>query len=142
MAPFRIRRGGNRAGGSRVRRNGEDVAWAPLHSTVAGHLPLAELPEAAGYSMAYFEVDVETPGPVVLTVESPDGKAEDVAEEIMAWVDGQPAALAEGRIEFFGKAGRRRITLAVDRAQHAEGALRVKLLAPPGSAEASVVKEW
>ncbi len=26
--------------------------------------------------------------------------------------------------------------------QHAEGALRVKLLAPPGSAEASVVKEW
>ena len=38
--------------------------------------------------------------------------------------------------------GRRRITLAIDRAQHAEGALQVKLLAGAGRTEAMIVKEW
>ena len=117
---------------------GDGAAWTPLHSTVAGELPLAELPEAAGYSMAYFEVDIETPGPVVLVVEPPGGKAEGVT----AWVDGRPAPLTEGRIEFAGEAGRRRITLAVDRALHGEGALRVALSGGESAAGVSVVKEW
>ena len=116
----------------------QDVAWMPMHSTVAGDLPLAELPEVGGYSMAYFEVDVETPGPVALAVHPPN----DRPEGISVWVDAQAATLNEGRIEFAAEAGRRRITLAIDRAQHTEGALYVKLLAGAGSAEASVVKEW
>lgn len=116
----------------------ESVAWAPMHSAVAGNLPLAELPEAAGYSMAYFEVDVEAPGPVGLVVEIPGGQTEGVA----IWVDGQPASLAEGRIEFAAEAGRRRITLAVDRTLHKEGALRAKLTGGAGNAGVSVAREW
>ena len=38
--------------------------------------------------------------------------------------------------------GHHRITLAIDRTQHAEGALQVKLLAGPESGEAAIVKEW
>ena len=116
----------------------QDAAWTPMHSTVAGDLPLAELPEVGGYSAAYFEVDVETSGQVALAMDPPNDKLEGVS----VWVDGQAAPLSEGRIEFAGETGRRRITLAVDRAQHAEGALHVTLLAGSGSAEASVVKEW
>ncbi len=117
---------------------GEGVAWAPMHSTVAGDLPLAELPEAAGYSMAYFEVDVETPAPVILTVELPGGAGEGVS----AWVDGQPAPLVEGRIEFAGEAGRQRVMLAVDRALHKEGALRAKLPDGAKNTGVSVAREW
>ena len=112
--------------------------WMPMHSTVAGGLPLAELPETGGYSVAYFEVDVETSGTMALAVHPPNG----MPEGISVWVDGQAATLSEGQIEFVGETGRRRITLAIDRAQHAEGALQVKLLAGPGSAEAAIVKEW
>ena len=145
---------------------GEGVAWMPLHSTVAGHVPLAELPEAAGYSIAYFEVDVETSGPVAVVVEIPGGEAEGITEgttqEIMegiaegvtegvaegvtegvtAWVDGQPAALVGGRIEFAGEAGRRRITLAVDRTRRKEGVLRATLPGGENEAGISVAKEW
>ena len=88
--------------------------------------------------MAYFEIDVETSGPVALAVHPPNG----MTEGISVWVDGQAAPLSEGQIEFVGETGRRRITLAIDRAQHAEGALQVKLLAGVGGAEAAVVKEW
>lgn len=116
----------------------QDVAWTPMHSTVAGNLPLAELPEVGGYSVAYFEVDIETSGPVALAVYPPN----DRTEGLSVWVDGQVAALNDGRIEFASETGRRRITLAIDRAQHAEGALHVKLLSGSGSAEASVAKEW
>ena len=137
---------------------GEGVAWTPLHSTVAGHVPLAELPEAAGYSIAYFEVDVETSGPVAVVVEIPgdeaesitegttqeimEGIAEGITEGVTAWVDGQPAALVGGRIEFAGEAGRRRITLAVDRTRRKEGVLRATLPGGENEAGISVAKEW
>lgn len=116
----------------------QDATWAPAHSTVAGDLPLPELPEAGGYSIAYFEVDIETSGQVVLVVQPPN----DRLEGISVWVDEKAAPLGDGRIEFAGKAGRRRITLAIDRAQHEEGALSVTLPGGSGSAEASVVKRW
>ena len=80
----------------------------------------------------------ETPGPVVLVVHPPD----DRPEGISVWVDGETAPLADGRIEFAAEAGRRRITLAIDRARHAEGALRVTFPGGAGNAEASVVKGW
>ena len=92
--------------------------------------------------MVYFEIDVETSGPVALAVHPPNGMTEGMTEGISVWVDGETATLSEGQIEFVGETGRRRITLAIDRAQHAEGALQVKLLAGVGGAEAAVVKEW
>ena len=116
----------------------QDALWMPMHSTVAGDLLLAGLPETGGYSVAYFEIDVETSGPVALAVHAPS----DMPEGISVWIDGEAASLSEGQIEFGGETGRRRITLAIDRAQHAEGALQVKLLAGAESAEAAIVKEW
>src|SRR5690606_30919666 len=84
----------------------------PNYSTVSGTLPLEELPvmEMAPdgqFSFAQFEIEVLTPGEVVLDLGDDTG--------IQAWAGEKEIAIENGKMTVSLAQGKHRITLAVDR---------------------------
>ena len=100
------------------------LPWTPAYSTVAGELPLADLPpltirqEYAPMSFARCELDVSTAGPVMLQLNSPAG--------LSLWVDDRPE-IVDHRVALDLSQGLHRLTWAVDRGQRNES-LRVELI--------------
>jgi putative heme-binding domain-containing protein len=112
------------------------LGWSPRYSTVAGDLPLDEIPTMQprpGEAVAGFartQLDVSTAGAVRLRVTDPRG--------LSLWVDGQPNELRE-ETTLDLSAGRHTLTFAIDPAQRSSP-LRVELLDLAGSpARAAVV---
>jgi hypothetical protein len=100
--------------------------WRPAYSTVAGNLPLAEVP-ALGltpeFSLVRCRVEVTTAGPVALRLEP--------AEGTKLWVDGLPKdARAETILDV--PTGNHTLTFAVPR-DGKSAALRVELRDVAGS---------
>lgn len=101
------------------------LRWRNTYSTVAGSLPLDELPAlelqpGRQYSFLRFEVDVTVAGNVALSLTSPD--------DIQAWVGGQPLDLTAGGIQVELDEGTHRFTLAVDRTNYTAETLQIELL--------------
>jgi putative heme-binding domain-containing protein len=90
---------------------GDDLEWKPVYSTVAGNVPLGELPKVRGYqnefSVLRFALDMPAAGQTSFSIADPTG--------LQLWVDGkerEPGA----KIVLDLDAGRRAVTVAVDRA--------------------------
>jgi putative heme-binding domain-containing protein len=104
-------------------RKDSSLMWTPAYSTVAGTLPLAELPrfESKGNlndaAFVRFQLDVSTAGKVKLLVNSAAG--------LTAWLDGVPAEATETMVLDL-KTGPHTLTLAIYLTKRKEG-LRVEL---------------
>ncbi|MFB3133880.1 MAG: dehydrogenase, partial [Rhodothermales bacterium] len=113
-----------------------NLPWTPAYSTVAGALPLDELPELTHdetrYSFVQFELDVQQAGTVVLGIDVPDG--------VSAWVGTQPAAPVQQRMTLDLPAGMHRLTLALNRATRGEAPLAIELLEEATTARAAFVR--
>jgi putative heme-binding domain-containing protein len=130
----------SRTGLGAAARDNPPLTWAPAYSTVAGVLPLADLPELgifvpsqsarAQTSFVRCQLDATTGGKVLLRLNS--------AEGLTAWLDREPVAVKEA-LELDLSPGRHTLTLAVYRdVRHAP--LRCELDDVPGSpAHAQVV---
>lgn len=116
------------------------LTWAPAYSTVAGVLPLADLPalalyvpsqtERASVSFVRGELEATTPGPVKLRLNSAAG--------LSLWLDRAPLEVRDELVVNL-PAGRHALTFAVDRGRRHEP-LRCELDDAPGSpARAQVV---
>lgn len=105
------------------------LRWSPAYSTVAGGLPVSELPELkirreqAPFSFARCELDVSTGGPITLQLNSSGG--------LILWVDEWPTPVAD-HIPLKLAAGVHRLTWAIDRGQRREP-LRLEIIETPGS---------
>ncbi len=119
-----------------VARSGVDAApatpnlvWQPLYSTVAGTLPLLDVPtirqdpakSAKGWLR--FALDVSNPGKIRLRFNSTAG--------LSVWFDGKPVDLQD-QIDLETSTGRHEATLAVEPGVRKED-LRIELLDVPGS---------
>ncbi|MGV3763598.1 PVC-type heme-binding CxxCH protein [Parapedobacter sp.] len=117
-----------------VSRN--DVPGGPAHySTVSGALPINELPvveagDDKSYSFAKFQVEVLTPGNLTLRFDDANG--------VTSWVGANAATIQEGRLTTSLGKGIHQFTLAIDRNQRKDGALRVQLT-DDGSAQVRLV---
>jgi putative heme-binding domain-containing protein len=101
------------------------VAWQPLYSQVSGALPVQELPvyQLSGgrrLSVARLELEVLTPGRVLLGLNATTG--------LTAWVGTKPLRLSEQGTWLEVSRGVQTITLAVDRALFPESTLLLQLL--------------
>ena len=112
------------------------LPWAPAYSTIAGTLPLDDLPELSyentRYSFVQFELDVQQAGSVALAFNG--------AEGLLAWVGAQPAALVGRRRMLDLSAGVHRITLAINRAARGEMPVQIELLEDATTARAAFVQ--
>jgi putative heme-binding domain-containing protein len=114
---------------------GDDPAltWTPAYSTVAGVLPLEEVPtldvklpfgkEAQATAFVRCQLDATTGGKVTLRLNAADG--------LTAWLNGAPIE-AKGEMVLDLPAGLHTLTFAVDRSRRREG-LRGELDDVPGS---------
>ena len=105
-----------------------DVAqedWLPACGTVAGHLPLTDLPRLANnrLSAGRFQIEVTTAGSIGLRFKEPAG--------LRVWVDGSPLAVRREVTTNLSE-GRHSITVVIDRTQRT-APLRVTLLDVPNS---------
>ncbi|MFV0446156.1 MAG: PVC-type heme-binding CxxCH protein [Planctomycetaceae bacterium] len=111
----------------------EAFQWRTVFSTVAGSLPVADLPEVGvknrvasgtrGVSFARCEIEVSQPGDLLLAIGSTAG--------LQMWVDEQPVEL-QPAIPLNLPVGKHRLTLAIDRSDR-EQPLRLELKQPEGS---------
>lgn len=113
-----------------------DLEWLPAYSSVAGALPLSDVPTvperdgSPSRKWVRFAIDVSTGGPLRLGLNSDEG--------LTAWIDGQRIE-PSGTIGLDLEPGRHVITFAIDPARP-EKALAVELLDAPGSsAKAQIV---
>ncbi len=107
--------------------------WSPRYSTVAGELPLGELPSMEQKWMGYVtlpkisvvrcELQILSSGKFALALNSPEG--------LSLWVDGQPIELANS-IELDLSVGRHRLTWAINRNERND-TLRVEVRDVAGS---------
>ena len=107
--------------------------WSPRYSTVAGELPIGELPSMEQKWMGYVtlpkisvvrcELQILSSGKFALALNSPEG--------LSLWVDGQPVELANS-IELDLSVGRHRLTWAVNRNERND-TLRVEVRDVAGS---------
>jgi putative heme-binding domain-containing protein len=101
-----------------------ELVWAPLTSTVAGKLPLAELPvfqphrELPAHAFAAFEVDCKQAGRLRLRL-TPGSEA------VSVWLDGRPHPAAAAEEGFTLPAGMHRFVLG----------FKVQAAGPTGSCE-------
>ncbi|HJM65636.1 MAG: sorbosone dehydrogenase [Roseibacillus sp.] len=103
----------------------EQSNWLPAYGTVAGYLPLTDLPRFANnrLSAGRFHLDVTTAGRVGLQFEDPAG--------LRLWVDGMP--LAAGRnVTMTLPEGQHSVTVVIDRAKRTTP-LRATLVDVPNS---------
>jgi putative heme-binding domain-containing protein len=102
------------------------LRWDSVYSTVAGLLPLGDLPRLEGGTTAVVRCQVEasTPGPVVLRLNT--------ARALRLWLDRKPIEVKDAT-ELNLTAGVHTLTFAVDLGQRKE-ALRCELEDQPGSA--------
>ena len=105
-------------------KNSANVPFKPVYSKVSGDLPLTDLPTLeAGlkqYSVARFEVEVLTPGNLILSLNVNNG--------VNAWADQKPVSLADDGLVAELPKGVHTITLAIDRKLFKDSELRVQLL--------------
>jgi len=108
-----------------LNRDGEQGNWLPAYGTVAGYLPLTDLPRFADnrLSAARFQIEVTAAGSVGFRFEDPAG--------LRVWVDGSPLA-ASREVTTKLCEGRHRVTVVIDRAERTTP-LRVTLLDVPNS---------
>jgi hypothetical protein len=130
----------SRVGLGAVAQGAPGLNWAPAYSTVAGVLPLGEVPALALYvpsqtdkapvSFVRCELEATTAGPVKLRLNGTSG--------LTAWLDRAPLEVREDLVVEL-PAGRHTLTFAVDRTRRPEP-LRCELDDVPGSpARAQVV---
>ena len=106
------------------------LTWDPAYSTVAGLLPLSDLPrfqmgkDGPPQSVLRVQLEATSPTTVQLLVGSTKG--------LSAWLDGEPVTLQE-KTALRLAAGARTLTLAVDHRQRDE-ALRLEIEDEPASA--------
>jgi len=116
-----------------VAQSGESLSWEPVYATVAGAVPLAEVPEirrggnAAPLGMIRAQMDVSSGGPIELGFNSTEG--------LTIWVDGvrtepNPENMNFVRLEL--KPGRHTLTLAFDRTRRKDD-VRCRLVELSGS---------
>jgi putative heme-binding domain-containing protein len=104
-------------------KNDPSLIWTPAYSTVAGVLPLADLPRFQSKGnlndscFIRFHLDATTAGKVKLLVNSAAG--------LTAWLDGVPAEAKEAMVLDL-KTGLHTLTLAIDLAKR-KGGLRIEL---------------
>jgi putative heme-binding domain-containing protein len=109
------------------------LSWSSAYSTVAGQLPLDDLPKfvlkrslekaETPFSFARFQIEVTTPGPVLLKVNSAQG--------LSLWLDGRSIELKD-TVALDLNAGLHQVTFAADLSKRKEG-LQVELTDAPGS---------
>ena len=106
------------------------LRWEPAYSTVAGVLPLEDLPrldlgkEAGEAAVVRCQVEASTPGPVLLRLNTAKG--------LRLWLDRKPVEVKDAT-ELTLPAGVHTLTFAVDLGQRKEP-LRCELEDQPGSA--------
>ena len=113
-----------------------NLSWTPAYGTVAGTLPLDDLPalsyEDIRYSFVQFELDVQQAGSVVLGFNG--------AEGLTAWVGTQPVALVGEQRTLDLPAGVHRITLAINRTARGEVPVQIELIGDGTTARAAFVQ--
>ncbi|HYH56499.1 MAG TPA: hypothetical protein VD772_07810, partial [Anseongella sp.] len=102
----------------------DQLSFQPNYSTVSGSLPISELPvmeagPGTQYSFVKFQVEVLTPGEVILNFNDQSG--------IRSWAGAEEVAIQEGRLAASLSQGIHRITLAIDRKARKQGPLSVML---------------
>ncbi len=106
------------------------IQWGPLYSTVAGKLPVHDIPAlvipARGLNtgIVRFRIEVTTPGAVQLNWNSTDA--------LNVWLDGQPVELANGTTVADLARGMHVVTVATD-LEHRHEDVQVELLEAAGS---------
>lgn len=112
------------------------ISWGSLYGTVAGELPLSEVPKLAvpmyptPVSFVRCELEVSTPGAVKLLVNDSSG--------LTAWLGPEPLTLKQETTLDLPR-GRHRLTIAIDR-ETRHDSLRLELMDVKGSAaQAEVV---
>jgi putative heme-binding domain-containing protein len=100
------------------------LRWDSVYSTVAGVLPLEDLPRAGEAAVVRCQVEASTPGPVVLRLNTAKG--------LRLWLDRKPLEVKDAT-ELNLTPGVHTLTFAVDLGQRKE-ALRCELEDQPGSA--------
>ena len=109
--------------------NHPEVQWVPRYATVAGELPLGDIPtvttpnRSGSFGFVRMEFSVSSPGKAILKWNSTAG--------LTAWLDGVPVNLADETEMDFTR-GRRRLVLAVNMDQRKEP-LRCELVDVPDS---------
>ncbi|WP_420148963.1 PVC-type heme-binding CxxCH protein [Spirosoma sp.] len=119
-----------------VAKNNVTLQLQPVYSKVSGELPIEELPILAAnankpYSVVRFDIEVVSKGNVAMTFNTPSG--------ISAWVNQKPGKLTDGNLLVELPQGMHTITVAVDRALHKAGPLRIQLLDTQSSAQTRLV---
>jgi putative heme-binding domain-containing protein len=116
-------------------KNDRAFTWEPAYSTVAGSLPLADVPrvrvgaEGAPVGVLRCRLDASAPGKVRLRL--------DPAKVSALWLDGEPVPV-KAVTELALPAGLHTLTLAVDRGGRA-GAVRLEVEDTPSAAGVRVV---
>ncbi len=100
------------------------LRWEPVYSTVAGVLPLADLPHEGAVAVVRCQVEASTPGSVVMRLNTAKG--------LRLWLDRKPIEVKDAT-ELNLTPGVHTLTFAVDLGQRTEG-LRCELEDQPGSA--------
>ena len=108
------------------------LPWRAAYSTVAGTLPLADVPivgyfNPMRYRVVKFEIDASQAGSATFDFGAASG--------LSIWLDGQPASLAGQTTTFSLAAGRHVVTVAVDIAAYQSPALRIRLNQPAGGVQ-------
>ena len=114
--------------------DGDGLAWQPQYSTVAGALPLPDVPAVSygkneNYSFVWFELEVPTSGTVRLGLNA--------AEGLSFWVGGEAVQPVGEEVSLELSEGVHRLTVAIDRTMR-EAPLQVRVL--EGSARPVVGK--
>ena len=102
-----------------------EASFFPVYSKVSGSLPLDELPvvEAVSgkkYSVVRFEIEVLSPGKLNLALDATAG--------VSAWAGQKPLSLTDDGLNAELPKGVHAITLAIDRKDFKESAVRVQLV--------------
>ncbi len=115
---------------------GPNLSWVSAYSTVAGTLPLDEVPEITDgdvrQSFVQFDIDVQQAGTVVL--------AFDEAEGLSAWAARQAAPIVASQVTLDLSAGIHRITLSINRTSRGEPQVQVELLEDVSTARVEFVQ--
>jgi putative heme-binding domain-containing protein len=103
------------------------LPWRPAYSTVAGELPLAEVPIVSYFGtqrfrVVSFEIDVARPAAASLAVTSGSG--------LSVWIDGRSVDVKGDSVAAELQVGRHVVTVAVDGAVYANDTLRIGLAGP------------
>lgn len=113
------------------------LPWRPAYSTVAGELPLSDIPLVryfAGqqFRMMQFGLEVLQPGKVVLQYPAAAG--------VSMWVGPQKIEVTQDHVTLDLPAGKHTITVAVEEGVYPHPTLRIELIdAPGGSAQAQLI---